>query len=85
MKQRYVYIIRRGETIRAVETNRRNALARYGELKGKDPERPTLGDGDDAMEQWIADMQRWDYEWHMTRHPIGPPIETPHKPTPPTT
>ena len=76
MKQRYIYIIRRGETIRAVETRAANARTLLKTLKEKDPDCPHCGDGEDAVVQFFADVQQWDSQWHLERHPIGPPILT---------
>ena len=76
MKQRYVYVIRRGESIRAVETRAANARTLLGTLKVEDPDRPRVGEGEDAVKQLFAAMQEWDAEWHLERHPIGPPIPT---------
>ena len=76
MKQRYVYIIRRGDSIRAVETRAANARTLFFTLKGQDPDRPRVADGEDAVKQWFEDLQRWDALWHMEKHPIGPPILT---------
>lgn len=76
MKQRYVYIIRREESIRAVETRAANARTLFNSLKDKDPDCPRCGEGEDAVEKWFAEMQQWDAQWHLERHPIGPPILT---------
>lgn len=76
MKQRYVYIIRRGESIRTVETRAANARTLLEALKSQDPDRPSIGDGEDAVKQWSSDLQKWDALWHLERYPIGPPIPT---------
>lgn len=74
MKQRYVYIIRRGESIRAVETRAANARTQLDTLKVQDPDRPRLGNEEDAVKQWFLAMKAYEAEWHLERHPIGPPI-----------
>lgn len=76
MKQRYVYIIRRGESIRAVETRAANARTLLFTLKCLEPDRPRVGDGADAVKQWFEAIQAYDAEWHLERHPIGPASPT---------
>lgn len=76
MKQRYVYIIRRQESIRAVETSAANARTLFNSLKNKEPDYPICGEGDDALDKWFSALQEFDAQWHLERHPIGPPILT---------
>ena len=76
MKQRYVYIIRRGESILATETRAAKARTLFDSLKDKAPDRPQLGYGEDALEKLFSDLQKYDAQWHLEKHPMGPPILT---------